>query len=190
MITNEKPFNNPKAKGDITGVFEILIPNELWEKIVKAQAKHPKLTFSWITRYALFTMITQKSFWKIAKFAILLKKDKAYSKSREVCHRHLICLYNDDQKRLKIIAAELQRPISVLVRIALFWYLHEFNADEIPDFDQAESKDEMFKKLSFEKIKKYGTKFVKSLEIIRLEESYVSAWTLSRSSIFLSNELW
>lgn len=190
MKINEKPFGNPNAKGDITGVFEILIPNELWEKITTAQRKHVKFTFSWITRYSLSRLVGRNKFWARAKFADLLREDKRSSKRRNVCHRHLICLYGDDYKRLKIFSAEIGISISALVRIALMWQLYEFDVQTIPDAVQTESERDRLAKISFEKIKMYGTKFVKNLQITRLEENYFSPQTVLDSSPFELADFW
>lgn len=190
MKTNKKPFGNPNAKGDITGVFEILIPNEMWGKIEKAQRKHVKFTYSWIVRYSLFRLLKQKKFWRKFKFVKLKAEDKTVSKNRKACHRHSLCLYGDDHIRLKILAAELGIPISVLVRVALQWYLQEFEADTIPDFAEAERESRKFAGISFEKLKKYGTKFVKDLQVDREQENYHSAWTVSKTVVFDERDFW
>lgn len=189
-VMDKKPFGNPNAKADITGVFEVLIPNEIWEKLTKARNKHVKLTYSWIVRYALFKLLRRKNFWQKFKTIKLAKKDKTYSKSKENSHRFPLCLYGEDHKRLKVLSAELETSVSLLVRVAILWYLQEFSASTIPDCFTSASKYKKFGKLSFEKIKILGTKTVKDIQTYRKKENYSSLWTLSLSFAFTNSDFW
>lgn len=190
MRVIKNPFGNKNAKATITGVFEILIPDELWQKIELAHTKHFKLTYSWVTRYSLGRMLSRKTFWNRAKFLSLKRRDKNFSKARESSHRHTICLYEEDQQLLKSLSAELQVDISLLVRIAVMWYLEEFDVDEIPTFAKAKSERRKFGKISFEKIKAFGTKFGKKVEVVRYRESPTSLVTVSQAILCDESDFW
>lgn len=189
-VFNRKPFGNPKAKADITGVYEVLIPAEIWEKIVEAQKKHRKLTYSWIVRHMLFKLLKKKFFGKSCKVKKLIQEDKKYSKAKEDIHRFSLCLYGDDHIQLKIFSSILGISISRLVRVAIFWYIKEFDVERIPDIFEGAGEFRRFGKLSFEKIKKFGTKFVKRVEVKSEQENYFSVWTVSRSISFSESDIW
>ncbi|MDH4199833.1 MAG: hypothetical protein OEV66_05555, partial [Spirochaetia bacterium] len=48
---------------------------------------------------------------------------KAREKSAQQYHRHIMCLYGDDEKLIRLAAMRLGITVSHLIRMALYWFL-------------------------------------------------------------------
>lgn len=165
MKCNKKPFNNETAETVISGIIEVLVPLSLWQRIKKVKKKNPSLTYSWISRYALFKLLRRSGHERFIgnpKLQRLRKDDRNYSKAREKCHRHSLCLYGSDEESIQQLSLELRISISALVRIALLWYLQELEVESIPpSFSLGLKGRKRFARISLEKILYLGTKIVK-----------------------------
>lgn len=197
MKCNKKPFNNRYARATISNVMEILIPLAMWRHIEKVQQSNPTLTYSWITRYVLSRLLSHarlKKFRQNTKLQQLLQKDKSISKARKDCHRHSMCLYGADEEKIKELALKLHINVSTLVRIALFSYLHELEQEEkIPFFLVGRNGKRKFGKISLEKILYFGTKVVKSMDIMDIsekQEKLIEMKWLYREYLFKEDDFW
>lgn len=194
MKCNKKPFNNRYASANITGIIEVLIPLCLWKRIQKIQELNPTLTYSWITRYALARLLrhTRRShFLQNAKLQRLRAEDKQIAKARTQCHRHSMCLYGDDEEKLKQISLQLRISISTLTRIALLWYLHELEKKEIPASCDCKARSyKRFGRLSLQKILYVGTKIIREQDVWQRYGNFTVIKTLHRAKLFKEDEFW
>lgn len=75
-------------------------------------------------------------------------------------HRHRLCLYGDDETFLKDLSVKLRIPITVLLRIALLWYLPVLESGEMTLNEEGVEK---YVQITFNVIKKMGTKIIKRM---------------------------
>ena len=109
-------FNIPEP---ITSVWEVILDYSTWEKIVTA-ARLTNTTYSWVVRYCVLTVLEDPGILKSQDFRSVKPC------SRNSGHRHHLCLYGDDEKHLKLIAVQLNIPVSKIIRFALALLLATF----------------------------------------------------------------
>jgi len=105
----------------INEIWEVRIPIRLWTEIKKCAQKR-KCTLSTITRFCAFALAERSSLKWRNKLWMLHELDKREYR-HSVAHRHLMCLYGDDAKMLRLAAVELGISVSALIRLALRLYL-------------------------------------------------------------------
>lgn len=160
MKVTQKPFNSNLAKADITGIVEVWLPCEIWQRMSVLRKKKPQLTFSWITRFVLFHMIRKKNFFKNENFPKLVEHDQNnIDLSLTSNHRHKLCLYGDDETFLKYLSLFLRVPMSALIRIALRSFLHLLDTSKTIESQKRIQHD----LISWDMIVKNGTKIVKNM---------------------------
>lgn len=188
----KKPFNNANSSADITGIIEILMPLFLWERMKNIKNVNPRLTYSWISRYALFRLLrhaNHKNFLQNAKFRKLQKQERAFSKNRKKCHRHSLCFYGEDEEVIRQLSLQLRIDVSTLVRIALLLYLKELECGKIPNSTEESSKKK-YARISHEKIIAFGTKIVKKKNVKIKSLYFVAIKTLKHSFLFEEDDFW
>ncbi|MDH5716456.1 MAG: hypothetical protein OEZ22_02325 [Spirochaetia bacterium] len=109
------------AKIEIKNVWEVRMDLLLWDKVIRT-AKLRKKTYSWIVRYCVFELARKKSLRWTEKLQQIDKEIK--SKKSENQHRHMLCLYGDDEFLLRNSALILGITVSQLIRIALELFLN------------------------------------------------------------------
>lgn len=186
-----KPFNNDNLTANISGIIEILIPLDLWKRMKAIKTKNAHLTLTWISRYCLMRLLRHKGVEEKRKFQHLLAKDKSLSKARGNCHRHVMCFYGEDERRLQYISFAMRLGISVLVRVALLWYLPELEAGDIPDIPTfTEGSFYYYSKISWRKIRDFGTKIVKGWDDVRRDTDFMPRHFYHRAFLFERDEFW
>ncbi len=106
----------------IADVWEVRLPLQIWQQIQGLARRH-QVTFSRITRFCLFQLVERSSLRHRAIFRNLAARDKADYGQAEKHHRHLVCLYGEDVKMIRLAAMELKVTVSRLIRMALRLYL-------------------------------------------------------------------
>ena len=106
----------------ISNLWEVHLDVETWDRMKKA-AYLRNCSFSWISRYCVFRLARKKSLKMHSAMEILSKEVKTKHKNSKSYHRHIICLYGDDEKLLRITAMQLNMTVSHLIRFALTWFL-------------------------------------------------------------------
>lgn len=106
----------------ITELWEVRIPSALWQQI-RRLARQRATTYSMITRYCIFRFSSQFG-WNRRKYTEdqCRQEREDYKRAPEL-HRHIVCFYGDDLKRVRIMALELGLTVSALIRLALRIYL-------------------------------------------------------------------
>lgn len=191
MKTIQKPFNNKSSKATIKAIWEVLLSQDLWAKMEKAKEKNPKLTYSWISRYCLFRLLRHSHFDKSVKWKSLQTIEKKLPKSRELCHRHMMCLYGKDEDWIRLISIQFGSNVSKLIRLALLWYLDELLENEIPMMiEEAKSLYKQYGKTSFKKIKMFGTKVTKDWKLLRKDYQFLPKEFKFRLFLFEKKDFW
>ena len=107
----------------ISNLWEVYLDGDLWERIKRVSARR-NCSYSWITRYCAFRVARKK----VVKFPRAMEKlsrevKEHYRKTPMATsgmHRHMMCLYGEDEKLLKVAAMELGMTVSHLIRVALY----------------------------------------------------------------------
>lgn len=133
----------------IASLWEVHLDANLWRRVTRA-AKGKKCSFSWITRYCVFRLVRKKNLYMRKAMKIHSNKIKSQPKSQNP-HRHILCLYGDDEKLLRLAAMQLGVTVSHMIRLALYWFL--------PKIEDSKSK--------WEHIYYHGTKICSYLYISR-----------------------
>ena len=128
---------NPPLLGwpDIPWVLEIRLCRDSWAKIKKVAQKR-KTTYSRVVRYALFRLIRRKGLRKylgldggtseaLKKYLTLNARAKERRPDFRLKHRHILCLYGEDEILVRLAAVELRCSMTHLVRLALEYRLEE-----------------------------------------------------------------
>jgi len=105
----------------IVNLWEVHLDRELWNRVVLVAHWH-RCSFSWITRYCVFRLVRKKNLYMRKAMEIHSKNVRLLQKNT-LKHRHLMCLYGDDEKLLRMAAMELGITVSHMIRIALHWFL-------------------------------------------------------------------
>lgn len=191
MRVIKKPFNNPDTRATITGVVEVLLPPELRSRLVKVKQSNPRLTYSYIARYCLFRLLRHKKFFSKKRFIDLYDQDSLTCKSRITCQRLRMCLYGDDESMFQLLSNEMRIDMSKFVRIALLWYLPEFEKFSIlPEKSNEVRELRKIASTSFEKVKLFGTKVIKKLNNFTKEDNYRPLKVLYTSSFYSGIDFW
>jgi len=109
------------GKLPINNLWEVHLDLELWLRIVKV-ARMYKCSLSWITRYCTFRLARKKNLNMRKVMKIHSQKIITIQKESDH-HRHIMCLYGNDEKLLRIAAMQLEVTVSQLIRLALYWFL-------------------------------------------------------------------
>lgn len=103
-------------------LWEVHLEPQLWNRVQKA-AEGRGCTYSWITRYCVFRLARKKNLRMLEAMKIHSYKVKARQKFAQQYHRHMMCLYGDDEKLIRMAAMQLGVTVSHLIRMALYWFL-------------------------------------------------------------------
>jgi len=159
------------AKIEIKNVWEVHLDSSIWEKIVLAAEIHSK-TYSWIVRYCVFQLTNQK---KIIWTKRIMKIHDNYKNSEfKNKHRHMLCLYGDDEVLLRNSALILGISVSQLIRISIALYLSRLLKKQV-------SKEDLFW---------YGIKLFSSISNFRSLKNNFIAMDFHSHKPFSPNEYW
>jgi hypothetical protein len=106
----------------IANLWEVHLDIKLWKRLCIA-ALDRGCSISWITRYCVFRIARKRV--KKMPFAMKIHSNelKNTHHQAEKYHRHILCLYGDDEKLLRLTAMQLGVTVSHLIRLALYWFL-------------------------------------------------------------------
>jgi len=114
----------------ITNLIEVHLPAEQWRAIVKL-ARARGWTFSMMTRFCVLRLASKTASKTGIEWTPRLREvhDKAklrisIARAEGQVHRHMLCLYGDDEKLIRVAAMDLGITMSAFIRLALQLYLH------------------------------------------------------------------
>ena len=114
----QPPFRIPEP---IANVWEVVLDPGNWKQVVFI-AGGMRTTYSWVVRCCVFKLLERM---KDSEFVSTMDLHSVEKVSRAEGHRHLLCLYGADEKRLRLAAIEANCSVSYLVRLALQLYLSQ-----------------------------------------------------------------
>ncbi|MDH5718323.1 MAG: hypothetical protein OEZ22_11905 [Spirochaetia bacterium] len=159
------------AKTEIKNVWEVHLDTFIWKKI-KLAAKINRKTYSWIVRYCAFQLAKKKNLrWttNIIKISKRLREQNNIIK-----HRHMLCLYGDDEFLLRNSALILRVSVSQLVRISIAMFIERLLKEKV-------SKDNLFW---------YGIKLYATIKRFRSIKNNNVAMDFHSHIKFLVEEYW
>ncbi|MDH5717133.1 MAG: hypothetical protein OEZ22_05800 [Spirochaetia bacterium] len=159
------------VKTEIKNIWEVHLDKSIWKKVKLAAKIHNK-TYSWIVRYCVFKLANKKSLqWtnELLNINYKLKMNEIQTK-----HRHMLCLYGDDEILLRNSALILGISISKLIRISIILYLEKF-------FQNKVNKKELFW---------YGIKLFSKIKKFRSLKNNLIAMDFHSHKKFLIEEYW
>jgi len=106
----------------ISNLWEIRLSPKLWARVIFA-ARSKNVSYSWIVRYCVFRLAKRKCLRMFPAMENLSRKIRENQPRAEKCHRHMLCLYGADEKLLRLRALQLGITVSMMVRLALEWFL-------------------------------------------------------------------
>lgn len=106
----------------ITDVWEIHLSPTLWLRVTEL-ARHRGCTYSTITRFCVFRLAEPERLRDVPLFARLKGQISRDAKHAPVRHRHMLCLYGEDVKLIRLAALELNLTVSAFIRLALWLFL-------------------------------------------------------------------
>ncbi len=106
----------------IANLWELKLSKRLWQEI-SIQAKARRCSYSTITRYCVFRLAEQQNLRRNALFDSVLNEVRQEMRSDGARHRHMVCLYGDDEVLIRIAAMRMGVTVSALMRLALWLYL-------------------------------------------------------------------
>jgi hypothetical protein len=110
----------------IANLIEVHLAAEQWQAIVQL-ARTRQWTFSMMTRFCVLRLANKTRIEWTARLQEAHGKAKlriSIAKAEGEIHRHLMCLYGDDEKLIRVAAMDLGITMSAFVRLALELYLH------------------------------------------------------------------
>ena len=111
---------NKPAK--ISNVWEVHLSQKLWQSLA-ILAKLRRCSFSTITRYCVFRIVEQQNLRTMPLYSSVLTQVCEEMRETPNEHRHMLCLYGEDEVALRIAAMRLGITVSALIRLALWLYL-------------------------------------------------------------------
>ncbi len=111
----------------ISEVWEVRMPSSLWREVCST-AQRRGTSFSLISRFCAFALAERNQLrWRrgLSELREIDRDDYASGNH----HRHLVCLYGEDARLLRLAAIQLEISVSALIRIALRLYLRRLAVD-------------------------------------------------------------
>jgi hypothetical protein len=110
----------------IANLIEVHLAVEQWRTIVKLAGKRG-WTFSMMTRFCVLRLATKTRIEWTARLREAHEEAKlriSIARAEGGVHRHMLCLYGDDEKIIRVAAMDLGITMSAFIRLALELYLH------------------------------------------------------------------
>jgi len=121
-----KCLRQPKFLSDksiqITHVFEVRLTPLQWNR-VKMIAYQRRRTYSTITRYCVLKLARKTRICRSKRMAAATDGVREGVAIAQSLHRHMMCLYGDDDKLIRLAAMDLGMTLSGFIRLAIELYL-------------------------------------------------------------------
>jgi len=106
----------------IANILEVRLAPAQWNRIMIA-VRQRRRTYSTITRYCVLKLARKCSL----RWTVGLRSVQADVKNRlrgaTRLHRHMLCLYGEDEKLIRLAAMDLGLTLSAFIRLAIELYL-------------------------------------------------------------------
>jgi hypothetical protein len=138
MICRKQPAFLTNKPVKITNLLEIRLAASHWRRIVEL-ARRRRRTYSTITRYCVLRLVRKCSLRWTPRMQKAHARITGELTRIPAQHRHMLCLYGEDEKLIRLAALDLGITLTAFVRLALALYLenlamekrsHRFVTDE------------------------------------------------------------
>lgn len=123
MKCHRQPKFLQERQVKIASVIEVRLAPRQWNRI-KIAVWHRRRTYSTITRFCVMKLARKCSLRWTARLLSARQSVKRGMEIAEDTHRHMMCLYGEDEKVIRLAAMDLGVTISAFVRLAIELYLH------------------------------------------------------------------
>jgi len=121
-----KCSRQPKYLADktvqITHVLEVRLAPLQWNRI-KIATWQRRRTYSTITRYCVLKLARKTRLCWSKRMAAATDGVREGIEIAQSLHRHMMCLYGDDEKLIRLAAMDLGLTLSAFIRLAIELYL-------------------------------------------------------------------
>jgi hypothetical protein len=122
MKCRKQPRFMENATIHITNLLEVRLAPIHWNRI-KILVWQRRRTYSTITRYCVLKLARKCSLRWTPKLEMATQRVKKGIFIAKDMHRHMMCLYGEDEKLIRLAAMELGITLTAFVRLALELYL-------------------------------------------------------------------
>ncbi len=123
MICRRQPYFLTGKPIKISHVLELRLAPGQWN-CIKYLAWQRRRTYSTITRYCVLRLARKCSLRWTPKFHEAAAGVHRGLEIAHELHRHMMCLYGEDEKIIRLAAMDLGLTMTAFVRMALELYLH------------------------------------------------------------------
>lgn len=106
----------------ITDVWEVQLSPRLWNHLA-ILARTRACTYSTISRFCIFRLAEPEQLRDFRLFQRVIPEIRQDTALNKKVHRHMLCLYGEDVKLLRLAAMRLNLTVSAFIRLALWLYL-------------------------------------------------------------------
>ena len=106
----------------INDIWEVHLSQRLWRQLA-CLSRNRACTYSTITRFCVFRLAEPEQLRNFRLFNRLVPKIRRETAQAPALHRHMLCLYGEDIKLLRLAAMRLNMTVSAFIRLALWLYL-------------------------------------------------------------------
>lgn len=122
MKCRKQPKFLEKRPVKITNVLEVHLSTRRWIRIIALAASRGK-TLSTVTRFCVLRLARKVNL----RWTPVLRKAHGVTKSEiqkaDGVHRHVMCLYGEDEKLVRLASMQLRVTMSAFIRLALELFL-------------------------------------------------------------------
>lgn len=106
----------------ISNLWEVRLDGDIWQR-VKRVANARGCTYSWIVRYCVFRLARKTHIVMRPAMENLSREIKRHYRYTQKLHRHMLCLYGEDEMLIRLAAMKLSVTLSHFIRLSLYWFL-------------------------------------------------------------------
>ncbi len=159
MICRKQPSFLIGKPTQISDVWEVQLQPQLWRRLRMAAAQR-QTTYSNVTRYCAFRLAEKQNLsWNRLLQQAYDATKRSAGESR--LHRHMLCLYGEDVKLIRIAALTLGISVTAFIRISLWLFLPRVAMEN--HSNRLISADELFRlgtkrwlKIPFQALNRFG----------------------------------
>ncbi|AFM11927.1 hypothetical protein [Turneriella parva] len=122
MKCSKQPAFLTNKPAKISNLWEVHLSQKLWQSLASL-AKLRRCSYSTITRYCVFRLAEQQNLRCLALYTNVLNQIRDDMRQTPTKHRHVVCLYGEDEVLIRMAAMRLGITVSAFIRLALWLYL-------------------------------------------------------------------
>ncbi|MBV6493373.1 MAG: hypothetical protein LDLANPLL_01389 [Turneriella sp.] len=124
MKCRKQPQFLEKRPIKIANILEVHVSLLQWKRVVTLAVLRKK-TFSTITRYCVLRLAKKENLHWTARMVEVHSKVRKEIQATDGIHRHVMCLYGEDEMLVRLAAMQLKITMSAFIRLALELFLQQ-----------------------------------------------------------------